>query len=131
MDSNGSGMTSHHLYPPFPEGLETAPLVSISLARLESKDDAESNTLFKASRNLGFFYLDLNDSNLGRLIITGAEQLKDIQQTFYSRPQSEKTRYAREKIDPFFGYRRVELPTVNSEKTPALVETYNARCPSL
>ncbi len=58
--------TSHHQYPPFADGVTTAPLVSISLASLEADDASESAAFFKASRELGFFYMDMNGSALRR-----------------------------------------------------------------
>ena len=68
--------TTHHLLPPFPSHLPTAPLVSISLSKLEAGDEAESKAFYEASKNLGFFYLQLSeDSELGQSLIKGAERL--------------------------------------------------------
>jgi hypothetical protein len=97
--------TSHHLYPPFPEGLTTAPLVSISLSKLEADDAAESHAFFKASKELGFFYLSMEGSALGEKLVSQAEQLHLVQKEFHSLPNHEKDKFAREKLDPFFGYR--------------------------
>ncbi len=97
--------TSHHLYPPFPEGVVTAPLVSISLAKLEANDVAESQAFFEASKSLGFFYLNMEGSKLGERIVSEAEQLNGVQQEFAKLSDEEKDRFAREKLDPFFGYR--------------------------
>lgn len=99
--------TSHHLYPPFAEGIKTAPLVSISLAKLESGDGAESDAFFKASKELGFFYMNMEGSPLGEKIIEGAEKLHSIQEEFHKMPYEEKDKFAREKLDPFFGYRNL------------------------
>ena len=56
--------TCHHLYPPFAENVPTAPLVSLSLARLESNDATESDAFFEACQKLGFFYLNMEGSIL-------------------------------------------------------------------
>lgn len=97
--------TSHDQYPPFAEGLTTAPLVSISLSKLETDDAAESRAFYKASKELGFFYLSMQGSSLGEKIVSQAEQLHVVQKQFHSLPDQTKEEYLREKIDPFFGYR--------------------------
>ncbi|KAH8897464.1 Clavaminate synthase-like protein [Thozetella sp. PMI_491] len=97
--------TSHHLYPPFSEDVKTAPLVSISLAKLEANDAAESRAFFQAAKDLGFFYLNTEGSALGERLVSQAEQVHSLQQRFWALPNEEKEVYAREKIDAFFGYR--------------------------
>ena len=66
-------LTSHHLLPPFPDDIETAPLVSVSFKDLEHRDANASTALFKACKELGFFYLDLFGSELGEKIIEESE----------------------------------------------------------
>lgn len=117
--------TTHHLYPPFPDDITTAPLVSISLRKLQAGDEAESKAFFDAARNLGFFYLNLEGSTLGESIVNGAEQLQQIQQEFFKQPHEEKEEYLREKIDAFFGYRKVELEFKHEDGTPMRNEMYN------
>lgn len=117
--------TCHHLLPPFSETVKTAPLVSISLAKLEAGDAAESNSFFEAAQNLGFFYMKMEGSALGGKLVSEAEQLFQLQKTFFKRPNEEKETYAREKIDPFFGYRHGELKSKNEDGTPMRNETYN------
>ncbi|KAL1854846.1 hypothetical protein VTK73DRAFT_8683 [Phialemonium thermophilum] len=118
--------TSHGLYPPFPDGVDTAPLVSISLAKLEDDDVRESQNLFKASRELGFFYLNMLGSTLGEQIVQEAEQLNEVQERFSALPNEEKDRFAREKLDPFFGYRHLG-GVVNRDGSVTRDETYNLR----
>ena len=137
MGSIGEGVaTSHHLYPPFSEDIETAPLKFISLAKLEAGDENESKAFFEATKNLGFFYLklDTDRSYNGEKIVDIAEQLQTIQQEFFKRPNEEKEIYAREKIDPFFGYRSAPVKEKNEDGTMKRNETYNviniAFCPS-
>ena len=121
--------TTHHLYPPFPDNITTAPLVAISLSKLEAGDESESAAFFEAAQNLGFFYMKLEGSATGERIIDGAEQLHKIQQQFFKRPNEEKEEYAREKIDPFFGYRVVELKERDEEGRAKRNETYNVSSP--
>lgn len=97
--------TLHHTYPPLATNLQTAPLVSISLASLEANDAATSSALYKASKDLGFFYLSMEGSTLGESIVAEAEELHVVQKQFHALPNEEKEEYLREKIDPFFGYR--------------------------
>lgn len=129
MGSIESPKTTHHLYPPFPSNITTAPLVSISLNKLQSGDAAESKAFFDAARNLGFFYLHLEGSELGESIIHGAEQLQAIQQQFFKRPNEEKEEFSRAKIDPFFGYRKIDLKMKDAEGNDMRNEMYNVSLP--
>lgn len=95
-------MTTHHLYPPFPSHLPTAPLLSISLSHLD--EPSESSRCFSACQDLGFFYLTL-DGDLGRAIVDEAEQLQLLQEKFYALPHEEKDQYGRDKVDGFYSYR--------------------------
>jgi len=99
--------TSHHTYPQFASSLPTAPLVSISLSALESSisNATASNALYTAAKDLGFFYLSLEGSELGETIVAQAEQLHAVQKQFHALPNEVKEEYLREKIDKFFGYR--------------------------
>ncbi|GAB7341311.1 hypothetical protein MBLNU457_7581t1 [Dothideomycetes sp. NU457] len=49
--------------PPFPSDVPTAPLLRISLSKLLKGDETEVDRLWKASCELGFFYLDLRSSD--------------------------------------------------------------------
>jgi hypothetical protein len=126
-----SPTTSHHLYPPFPDDIETAPLVSISLAKLEKNDKAESDSFFKACRGLGFFYMNMEGSTLGDSLVSEAEQLQNLQKQFFKVPHEEKEVFSREKIDPFFGYRHSQLELKNEDGSLKRNETYNVRSSSL
>jgi isopenicillin N synthase-like dioxygenase len=97
--------TSHSQHPPFPSGIPSAPLVSISLAKLESRDAAESQSFYKACKSLGFFYLDMQGSALGEEIVSLSEEVHSLQKQFHALPNEVKEEYLREKIDAFFGYR--------------------------
>lgn len=119
--------TSHHEYPPFAEDIETAPLVSISLSKLENNDPKESTAFFEACKGLGFFYLDTSGSSLGDHLVSEAEELLQLQKHFFARPNEEKEQYAREKIDAFFGYRHGLTKVKGDDGEFKRNETYNAR----
>ena len=119
--------TTHHLYPPFPDNITTAPLVSISLSKLEDGDEAESEAFYDACKSLGFFYLQLEGSELGESIVHEAEQLNRIMKEFYARPEEEREDYLREKIDAFFGYRRSELKVKKDDGSTQYHMLYNVR----
>ena len=123
--------TTHHLYPAFPDNITTAPLVTISLAKLEAGDEDESKAFFEATKNLGFFYMKLEGSSLGERMVDEAEQLHKIQQEFFKRPNEEKDIYAREKIDAFFGYRVALQKVKDEEGREKRNETYNVRLPQI
>lgn len=97
--------TSHDDYPPFPDSVKTAPLTSVSLAKLEANDPEESTAFFQACKDLGFFYLDTSSSALGDHLVAEAEQLLQLQKQFFACPNEDKEQFAREKVDAFFGYR--------------------------
>src|SRR5690349_11119634 len=82
-------------YPPFPNDLPTAPLVKISLEKLVQDVDSERDLLFEACRHIGFFYLDLHNTFLGKTLENSSEELGRLaEKTFLSLSQSEKDRYA-------------------------------------
>ena len=121
--------TCHGQFPPFADNITAAPLISISLAKLEASDAVESTAFFEACQKLGFFYMNMENSALGERIVSGAEQLLQVQKEFFKRPNEEKETYAREKIDAFFGYRHVDLKKKNSDGTTQRAETYNVKPP--
>lgn len=118
-------LTSHHLLPPFAGGIKTAPLVSVSFAKLQSGDSEESNAFFKACKELGFFYLDLVGSDLGEKIIAEAEQLNVVQKEFFKMPNEVKDIYGRPHLDPFYAYRYNELDAKDENGAPLRGENYN------
>jgi len=117
--------TCHHEYPPFPDDIKTAPLVSVSLAKLENNDAVESTAFFEASKNLGFFYMNMEGSKLGDSLVSEAEKLLQVQKEFFRQPVAEKEAFAREKLDSFFGYRHGLTKIKDEDGTPRRNETYN------
>ncbi|KAF1354849.1 hypothetical protein BDV97DRAFT_344114 [Delphinella strobiligena] len=64
IDDHVSDLDFHHL-PPFPSNVPVAPLLRISLQKLLSGEQNEVDRLWKACRELGFFYLDLRGGRSG------------------------------------------------------------------
>lgn len=124
-----SPLTTHHLYPPFPDNLPTANLESISLSALQDASSSESNILFESCKHLGFFYLNLTGSALGESILREVEELHLLQQEFYALPHETKDAYGQDKVDPFFSYRWTQcLDGVRDVwGRPGRREMYNAR----
>jgi hypothetical protein len=122
-------LTSHHLLPPFPDDIKTAPLVSVPFKDLENNDSNASATLFKACKELGFFYLDLFGSELGEKIIKEAEKLNTLQQEFFELPNEVKDIYGRPHLHPFYAYRYSELDVKDKDGVPLRSENYNVSIP--
>jgi hypothetical protein len=112
-------LTSHHLLPPFPNDIKTAPLVSVKFADLEKGGRDASAAFFKACKELGFLYLDLFGSELGEKIIAEAEKLNEVQQEFFKRPH----------LHPFYAYRYNELAIKDENGAPLRGESYNVSRP--
>lgn len=64
IDDHVSDLDFHHL-PPFPSNVPVAPLLRISLRQLLTGERSEVDRLWKACRELGFFYLDLRGGSSG------------------------------------------------------------------
>lgn len=118
-------LTSHHLLPPFGEGGKTAPLVSVSFAKLEAGDKEASDAFFKACKELGFFYLDMLGSELGETIVAEAEKLNTLQKEFFKLPNEVKDKYGRPHLHPFYAYRYSELDENDENGVPLRSENYN------
>ena len=94
--------------PPFPDGLLEVPLRRLSLAKLQSKDEAEAERLVEACMTTGFFYLDLSDdgegSSLGKQLLQDADDMVDTAREAFQLPEQEKQSYELSKMQSFFGY---------------------------
>ncbi|KZP01057.1 Clavaminate synthase-like protein [Calocera viscosa TUFC12733] len=118
--------TSHSTLPPFPDDIVTAPLVSVSLAKLEADDKAEEDAFFEASKKLGFVYLDMTGSTRGERIVDGAEKLHKIQQEFFKLPNEVKEKYGTS-MDRFYAYHYSVHVTRDPNGQPLRNEHYNMR----
>jgi hypothetical protein len=103
--------------PPFPNTVQTAPLMRISLQKLANGDAEEQTRLWDACCDLGFFYLDMrmnssgsidadgiNENRIdGNAILNEKDQLFDLMKDMYSLSLEEKTKYDRSAEGIYFG----------------------------
>lgn len=81
--------------PPFPDDVPLASLPRISLQKLVSHDLVESNALFEACTECGFFLLDLRNAGHGDELLGLAEQLFQLAERFGEALPEEKSKYPR------------------------------------
>lgn len=126
-------------FPPFPSDVPTVPLLRISLSKLQRSDAGEIDRLWKASRELGFFYLDFtpershheSESNT-HLDIDRSTLLSDVDELFkvggdlFGLPISEKVKYDFiSKGISYFGYKGYGVGVTDAQGTKDRNEFYN------
>ncbi|KXS97951.1 hypothetical protein AC578_3391 [Pseudocercospora eumusae] len=111
-------------YPPFPEGLNTIELQTISLHKIQNGDQAEQDRMFEACKGWGFFYLDLSDSQEGQTIHKGADEIARVGEKIMALPVEEKMKYEPEPGE-IIGYKKVGRTLVDKDKTPDTAEFFN------
>ena len=117
--------------PPFPTDVPTAPLLRISLEKLVQGDENEINKVWKASQELGFFYLDLRNATSADSQINGPALLKDIEALFslgeniFALPTPEKQEYDFIEKGSYFGYKGLGAGVVDAQGTRDANEFYN------
>ena len=68
-----AGIDMTDLYPvPFPDGMFTVDLQTVSIAKLLSQDPTEAQRIFSFCRDPGFFLLDLTDHPEGVALLRDA-----------------------------------------------------------
>ncbi|KAF9458157.1 2OG-Fe-II oxygenase family oxidoreductase [Collybia nuda] len=84
--------TTVETLPPFPGGgdVDIAPLETIDLARLLVRDPAEVTKLLKACIKHGFFYLDLQTSDVGRKIMKDEQEVLRFMETYFAQSLEKK-----------------------------------------
>ncbi|CAF1287434.1 unnamed protein product [Didymodactylos carnosus] len=106
-------------FPDFPESVPTAPLVVIDYNLLVQKDPEELNRLFKASTDLGFFYLKVGAQLDPIPIFTLAESV-------FGQSLDTKMKYAMDgKNGVYFGYKAVGSTYTDKKGTPDMIEFWN------
>ena len=91
--------------PPFPEDVLVADLPRISLSKLLEHDAHESEELFRACKEVGFFLLDLTESNVGETVLDDAEKAFDLEERIFALSQEELEKFILESSDRFlYGY---------------------------
>lgn len=117
--------------PPFPTDVPTAPLLRISLKQLVDGDENETAQVWKASQELGFFYLDLRDAFSTDSQVDGPALLKDVDALFslgeqvFDLPTSEKQKYDFMEKGSYFGYKGLGAGVVDAQGTRDRNEFYN------
>jgi isopenicillin N synthase-like dioxygenase len=79
--------------PPFPGDLPVASLPLISLAKLSADDTAESERLFEACLNHGFFLLGLTESDEGRILLENVKGSFEVGKKFFAEDVQTKEEY--------------------------------------
>ena len=91
-------------YPPFPADVPTADLPRVSLRHLMAGDEAESERLFRACGELGFFLVDLRGSSEGETMLGDAENAFELGEKIYDIDQEELLKHAFKPPGSLFGY---------------------------
>lgn len=151
-----SGEHNDSIYPnlpPFPHDVPTAPLLRLSLKKLAQGDEAEKERLWKASCDVGFFYLDLRDADKdedgepnrdsahdlpstgenaaqegqidGAGLIKDAEKLFKLGEEVYDLPVEEKQKYDFKDQGSYFGYKGLGAGVIDAKGTRDRNEFYN------
>jgi isopenicillin N synthase-like dioxygenase len=111
-------------YPPFPDGLPTIDLETISLHKIQNGDRAEQDRMFEACKNWGFFYLELAHSEQGEFIHRNADEVARVAEQTMALPLEEKQKYCPRDRE-IFGYKRAGQTKVDKDKTPDTAEFFN------
>lgn len=126
--------TSHNVgsrIPPFPDDIRTAPLLTISLAKLLASNKEEHGRLFAASRSLGFFYLDMRECAEGKTLLSRADSIFSLMNEFFKLPMEEKRRYDLSKKRSYFGYKGKGKEVMDDQGNVDHNEMYNVCQPSV
>ncbi|KAI7083707.1 Clavaminate synthase-like protein [Hortaea werneckii] len=133
--------------PPFPKNVPTAPLLRLNLNRLLQRDSQETERLWNACRDIGFFYLDLRDGQArkrdsfqeeendddaavatqldGNGLLEDAANLFDLGEKVFMLPTEEKQQYDFKDRGSYFGYKGLGAGVIDSKGTKDRNEFYN------
>jgi isopenicillin N synthase-like dioxygenase len=81
-------------FAPFPASEQTVELDRLSLAKIRNKDAVETNSLYSSCKRLGFFLLDMNDSQEGKVILGDVAALFELSTQIFDLDLEEKQKYA-------------------------------------
>jgi isopenicillin N synthase-like dioxygenase len=110
--------------PPFPPYIPTAPLHRLSLTNLRCSPD-ESSRLFSASKDLGFFYLDLRGDSLGETLLSQANKFFELAPKFYDLGREELSKYDYKSVGSYMGYKGFGSAVVDEKGNLDRNEFYN------
>lgn len=113
--------------PPFPDNVTTAPLLRLSSNRLLAGDLAEHKRLFQASTDIGFFYLDLSDSEQGSSLLSDADDLFQVGERLFELSLEEKKQYDFSGQNSYFGYKGQGAAVIDKQGNLDRNEFYNVR----
>ncbi|OQD81453.1 hypothetical protein PENANT_c027G06759 [Penicillium antarcticum] len=111
--------------PPFPDDIATAPLLRLSLGKLIAGDPSEYANLFQASSDIGFFYLDLSDSEQGSSLLGDADTLFKLGERLFELSLDEKKKYDFSRQNSYFGYKAQGVAVVDKQGNLDRNEFYN------
>jgi isopenicillin N synthase-like dioxygenase len=115
--------------PPFPADIPTAPLLRLSLSSLRSSPE-ESSRFFTASKELGFFYLDLRNDPLGEELLSQSSRFFDLAPKFYNLGREELSKYDYKNLGSYMGYKGFGSAVVDEKGNLDRNEFYNVCSPS-
>ena len=72
------------------EGMILAPLQTLDLSCLASKEPSEICKLLKSCETHGFFYLDLHTTDEGRQILASEKDVMDVMRNYFDQPLETK-----------------------------------------
>lgn len=123
LNGHTNGHTNGTSLPPFPTDVPTAPLLKISLSKLQAYDSEEIARLTQACEDLGFFYLDLRGP--GDQILKEADQMFNLAEDLYDLPLEEKKKYDFMHKNSYFGYKGYGANVVDKTGRTDRNEFYN------
>jgi hypothetical protein len=112
--------------PPFPLNIPIAPLHRLSLSKLRN-DPTESDRLFSASKDLGFFYLDLRNDEEGEKLLLEADQFFQLGPKLYDLGRDELQKYDYKDQGSYMGYKGFGSAVVDEQGNLDRNEFYNVR----
>lgn len=115
--------------PPFPDDVSTAPLLRLSLGKLSANDFGEHQRLFQASTDIGFFYLDLSDSEQGSTLLSDADNLFKVGEELLELSLEEKKKYDFSSQNSYYGYKAQGAAVVDKQGNLDRNEFYNVYLP--
>ncbi|OAQ65285.2 1-aminocyclopropane-1-carboxylate oxidase [Pochonia chlamydosporia 170] len=115
--------TTYKSGPPFPDDVPTAPLLRLSLAKLQAKDPEEIKRFTSACEDLGFFYLDLRGP--GDKILQQSSDLFDVGKELFDLPLEEKKKYNFEHLKSYLGYKHMGASVADKHGNLDRNEFYN------
>ena len=110
--------------PPFPSDIPIAPLHRLELSKLRN-EPAESERLFSASKDLGFFYLDLRQDAEGQALLSESERLFGLAPALYELGREELEKYNYAAQGSYMGYKGFGSSVVDEKGNLDRNEFYN------